>query len=137
MKSKPKLDDFPLFEAVKSAHEDPRTGLPRLARMIREVSKQSRPDELHVLSDALVTIASKEGRWLRTAERVARQLVRQQPDRFHLKYLSQICFHLGKKSEAAALQLQAEQAKDEHMTPEIEDAIRQARIELGIDPPST
>jgi hypothetical protein len=123
-----RLRKSPLVQAVFGVQEP--GGFQRLAKMISEVAKAGRAEEAHVLSDNFIGAACRVGRHLGTAERLARKLVKQQPDRHHFRYLAQVLELRGKKREAAIARRKAEVAPDEHMTPEIVQAIREAEEAL-------
>ena len=89
--------------------------------------KEGRLEDAHVLADNLIGAACRAGQYLGTAERLARKLVTQQPDRHHLNYLAQVLGLRGKKREAAVARRKAAQVPDQHMTPEIAEAIADAR----------
>ena len=125
------LHESPLYQAVVLAYQQPGIGLPKLAKMIAQASKEGRLDEAHVLADSLIGTACRAGRYLGVAERLARKLVREQPDRFHLNHLAKILELRGKKREAASVRRKATRARDQHMTPEIAQAIREAEEGLG------
>ena len=123
------LLESPMVRAVFAAQRP--DGLPGLAKMITEVARAGRSEDAHVLSDNFIGAACRAGRYLGTAERLARQLVKQQPDRHHLRYLAQVLELRGKKREAALVRGKAERAPDQHMTDEIAIAIRDAETDVG------
>lgn len=114
------------MQVIALAHREPSTGLPQLLGLIRAAHAIGDANEAHVLSDNFITAAWKTERWLGTAERLARQLVEQQPDRHHLRGLAQVLGLRGKTREAAAVLRRSERVVDEHLTPEIEAAIAEA-----------
>ena len=120
------LRSLPSMQVITLAHREPSIGLPKLLEHIRAAHAAGDANEAHVLSDNFITAAWKTERWLGTAERLARGLVEQQPDRHHLRSLARVIRLRGKTREAAAILRRSEQVADEHLTPEIEAAIAEA-----------
>ena len=117
---------MPSVQAMKLARREPRVGLPALWQLIRVARYAGDYAEEHVLSDSFVAAACETRQWLGTAERLARRLVAQQPDRHHLRKLAMVLKLRGRVKEAASLVRRAKRVPDEHLTPEIEAAILEA-----------
>ena len=74
-----KLEDSPLYLAVMPAYENPKKGLPILAKATSQAQHEGRLEEARVLAGNLITAAGRANRYLGTAERWARLLAKRYP----------------------------------------------------------